>query len=71
EIASRHGITPARVALAWLLQKEGVIVVAKASRPEHVRENRAALDVHLPSGDLAELEEAFPAPRKPTPLKAY
>ncbi|HZR46735.1 MAG TPA: aldo/keto reductase [Candidatus Manganitrophaceae bacterium] len=71
EIASRHGITPARVALAWLLQKEGVIVVAKASRPEHVRENRAALDVHLTSGDLAELEEAFPAPRKPTPLKAY
>lgn len=70
-IASRHGITTARVALAWLLQKEGVIVAAKASRPEHVRENRAALDVHLLSSDLAELEEAFPAPRKPTPLKAY
>ncbi|MBI3802596.1 MAG: aldo/keto reductase [Nitrospirae bacterium] len=71
QIASNHGISPAQVALAWLLQKEGVIVIPKASQPSHVRENRAALDVHLTPHDLAELDRAFPPPRKPTALKVH
>jgi aryl-alcohol dehydrogenase-like predicted oxidoreductase len=33
-----------------------------------VRENRAALDIVLNEQDLAELDEAFPAPRRATPL---
>jgi diketogulonate reductase-like aldo/keto reductase len=71
EIAGRHGITPAQAALAWLLQKEETIVIPKASRPEHVRENRAALDIRLTADDLEELDRAFPAPRKPTALKVH
>lgn len=71
EIASHHGITPAQVALAWLLQKQEVIVIAKASKTEHVRQNREALDVHLTIRDLEALDQAYPPPRRPTPLKVH
>ena len=47
EIADAARATPAQIALAWLLRQEGTIVIPKASRPEHVRENRGALDVEL------------------------
>jgi diketogulonate reductase-like aldo/keto reductase len=68
EIARRHKATPAQVALAWLLKKEGVIVIPKASRPEHMRENRGALDLALTADDLAFLERAFPPPKGRSPL---
>jgi diketogulonate reductase-like aldo/keto reductase len=68
-IASRCGATPAQVALAWVLKQDGVLAIAKASNPLHVRENRAALDVELTDGDLAELDEVFPPPRKKVPLE--
>lgn len=71
EIASHHGITPAQAALAWLLQKQEVSVIAKASRIEHVQQNREALDVHLTIRDLEALDQAYPPPRKPTPLKVH
>lgn len=71
EIASHHGITPAQTALAWLLQKQEVIVIAKASKIEHVRQNREALDVHLTIRDLEALDQAYPPPRRPTPLKVH
>ena len=61
-VASQHRITPAQVALAWLLQKEGVIVIPKAGNIKHLRENRTALDIHLTADDLAELDQAFPPP---------
>jgi diketogulonate reductase-like aldo/keto reductase len=63
EIARRGGATPAQVALAWLLRQEGTIVIPKASRPEHVRENRGALDIALTEDDLTALDRAFPPPR--------
>jgi diketogulonate reductase-like aldo/keto reductase len=68
-IASRHGVTPAQVALAWLLQQEGVIVIPKAAQEPHVRENRAALDLRLTDEDLTDLDQAFPPPRKKTALE--
>src|SRR5499427_3783846 len=68
EIARRRGATPAQIALAWLLREEGTIVIPKASRPEHVRENRGALDVQLTEEDLAALDHAFPPPRGKTAL---
>ena len=42
EVAARHGATPAQVALAWLLRQDGMIVIPKATKLDHVRENRAA-----------------------------
>jgi diketogulonate reductase-like aldo/keto reductase len=67
-VASRHQATPAQVALAWLLRRD-IIAIPKASNPEHVRENRAALNLILTQEDLEELDQAFPAPRKKVPLE--
>jgi diketogulonate reductase-like aldo/keto reductase len=67
-IAEHHSATPAQVALAWLLQ-HGVVAIPKASQPEHVRENRAALDIKLTAKDLQELDHAFPPPRRKLPLE--
>jgi diketogulonate reductase-like aldo/keto reductase len=63
EVAARHGATPAQVALAWLLRQDGMIVIPKATQAEHVRENRAALDLRLTADDLAVLDRAFPPPK--------
>lgn len=68
EVAARHGATPAQVALQWLLQRDGMIVIPKASRPEHVRENFGALDLRLADQDLADLDKAFPPPKGRTSL---
>ena len=68
-IVSRHNATAVQVALAWLLRQDGVIVIPKASSPEHVRENRAAADLALTKEDLSELDRAFPPPRKKTKLE--
>jgi diketogulonate reductase-like aldo/keto reductase len=68
-VATRHGSTAAQAALAWLLRQNGLIVIPKAGRLEHVRANRAALDLRLTEQDLAELGLAFPAPTGPTPLE--
>lgn len=69
DIAERHGVTPAQVALAWVLRQQGVIAIPKASTVEHVQQNRAALDLQLTEQDLAELDEAFPPPSSPEPLE--
>jgi diketogulonate reductase-like aldo/keto reductase len=69
KIATERGATPAQIALAWLLQQDGIIVIPKASTQSHVRENRAALDLHLSKEDLAALDRAFPPPTRPRPLE--
>jgi diketogulonate reductase-like aldo/keto reductase len=68
EVGARHDATPAQVALAWLLRQDGMIVIPKASRQEHVRENLGALDLKLTEADLADLDRAFPPPRGKTSL---
>jgi diketogulonate reductase-like aldo/keto reductase len=68
EIGARHGATPAQVALAWLQRQDGMIVIPKASRQEHVRENLGALDLKLSDQDLADLDRAFPPPKGRTNL---
>ena len=63
-VASRHNATAAQIALAWVMQQEGVIAIPKASSQEHVRQNFAALDIQLTDGDLADLDRAFPPPTR-------
>jgi diketogulonate reductase-like aldo/keto reductase len=46
EIATEHDATPAQVALAWLLSKERVAPIPKATG-QHLRENRAARELSL------------------------
>ena len=68
-VAERHGATPAQIALAWLLRQDDMMVIPKATSLDHVRENRAALDIELSKADLAELDKAFPPPRGAQPLE--
>jgi diketogulonate reductase-like aldo/keto reductase len=68
-VAVRSGATPAQVALAWLLRHDGAIVIPRSGKTEHVRENRAALDLRLTDEDLAELDCAFPKPDEARPLE--
>lgn len=69
EIARRHGVTPAQAALAWTMRHQGVIAIPKASRQEHVRDNRAATDLVLTADDLALLDKAYPPPRQAQSLE--
>jgi diketogulonate reductase-like aldo/keto reductase len=68
EVGHRRNATPAQVALAWLLRQQGMIVIPKAARLEHVRDNRGALDVMLTQEDLASLDRAFPPPKAKSSL---
>ncbi len=63
EVASRHGATPAQIALAWTLRAPGVVAIPKAADPVHVRENAEAVSIVLTEADLAALDAAFPPPR--------
>lgn len=68
EIARKHACDPAAVALAWVLRQPGMVTIPKATRPEHVRANLAALRVTLDADDLSRLDGAFPPPRRGSPL---
>lgn len=68
-VAGRHGASSAQVALAWVLRHDGVNAIPKAGTPEHVRENRRALDLELTDEDLADLDQAFPPPAERRPLE--
>lgn len=67
-LADAHGVTPAQIALAWVLHQDGVIAIPKAVDPVHLRANRAAADIVLSDDDLAALDRAFPPPRRRRPL---
>ena len=67
--AQAHGMTPAQAALAWLLAKDDVIVIPKASRRERVAENAAAREIILSAAQLTGLDQLFAAPRGPVPLE--
>ena len=69
KLAEKRGVTPAQLALAWLLHQDGVVVIPKAGRLDHLRENAAALEIKLTKDDLAAIDRAFPPPKKKTPLE--
>ncbi|MEV6286459.1 aldo/keto reductase [Kribbella sp. NPDC051770] len=66
-VADRHGVSPARVALAWLLAQPAVTSVIVGSRKlEQLTDNLAASELTLTEKDLAELDEvSSPAPAYP------
>jgi diketogulonate reductase-like aldo/keto reductase len=69
QVASALGVTPAQVALAWVLHQEDVAAIPRTGRPAHVRQNRTAVDLSLSDRYLAKLELAFPAPTQARPLE--
>jgi 1-deoxyxylulose-5-phosphate synthase len=60
EVAARHGVPPARVALAWLLSNPTVTSpIVGATRSHHLDDAVAALEVTLSDEDRALLEAPY------------
>jgi diketogulonate reductase-like aldo/keto reductase len=58
EIAMKYGRTPRQVALNFLTRRPSLFTIPKASQPDHVRENAAALDFTLSPDDLKAIDLA-------------
>lgn len=68
-LAGQRGMTVAQLALAWLLRRDQLIAIPKASTPAHLEENFAALQLELDAEILAELDRLFPPPSRAMPLE--
>ena len=68
EVAKRHGVTAAQVALAWLLRQDSIVTIPKATTLKHIDDNLAALSLRLTPEDLATLDRHFPPPTRAKPL---
>ena len=59
-IAAARGVSRAQVAMAWLLQKDGVTTpIVGASKPQHLDDAVAAVDLVLDDGEIAALEAPY------------
>lgn len=58
-IADKYSRTIAQVALNWLISHPSVIVIPKATNPEHIKENAAAADFELSDEEFKEISEIF------------
>lgn len=60
EIADKRGVPKAQVALAWMLSKPVITSpIIGASKPHHLEDAMAALDLKLDEAEIARLEEAY------------
>ncbi len=67
-LADGRGVTPAQVALAWLLHKPGVNApIVGATKMRHLEEAVAAVEIRLSSEEMEELE----APYRPHPVHGH
>jgi aryl-alcohol dehydrogenase-like predicted oxidoreductase len=61
-IATAKGVTPAQIALAWILARKNWIVPIPGTTKQHrLEENIAAASVSLSAADMAEIDQAFAA----------
>jgi aryl-alcohol dehydrogenase-like predicted oxidoreductase len=61
EIARDKGVTPAQLALAWVLaQGEDLVPIPGTKRRSYLEENAAAVDIELTAEDLARIEAELP-----------
>jgi aryl-alcohol dehydrogenase-like predicted oxidoreductase len=62
ELASAKGVTPAQLALAWVLaQGDDIVPIPGTKKVGRLEENVAAVDVTLSEDELAEIASALPA----------
>jgi len=68
EIAKKRGVSNAQIALAWMLAKPEITApIIGASKPHHLDDAFAALDVHLDEEEIKTLEE----PYEPHPILGH
>src|SRR5436189_2049911 len=62
ELAREKRVTPAQLAIAWVLaQGEDIVPIPGSRRIPHLEENAAAVDIELSADDLARIDAAAPA----------
>jgi aryl-alcohol dehydrogenase-like predicted oxidoreductase len=62
DMAARENITPAQIALAWILaQRPWIVPIPGVTKIEHLDDNMPASEVVLTDSDLREIDEAFAA----------
>jgi aryl-alcohol dehydrogenase-like predicted oxidoreductase len=60
ELAEKRGVTPAQLALAWVLAKgDDIVPIPGTKSPRRLEENAAAVDVTLSAGETQELDNAI------------
>jgi aryl-alcohol dehydrogenase-like predicted oxidoreductase len=61
QIAEEKGVTPAQLALAWVLrQGEDIVPIPGTKRRTYLEQNAAAVDVELTGEDLGRIEAELP-----------
>ncbi|MGV1986898.1 aldo/keto reductase [Agrobacterium sp. 22-221-1] len=68
-ISKAYQATPAQLALAFLLERDGVIAIPKSASVSRVEENRGATDLEITEEDWAALDAVFPPPTRKTALE--
>ena len=67
-VADKHNVSPAAIAVAWVMRHSNIIAIPKTSDVDRVHQNFQAADLALDDEDLAVLEGAFPPPSGPSSL---
>jgi aryl-alcohol dehydrogenase-like predicted oxidoreductase len=61
ELATVRGVTPAQLALAWVLNRgRDIVPIPGTKRAARVEENAAAADIELSDDEMAQLDAAIP-----------
>ncbi len=61
EVAAKKGVTPAQLALAWVLaQGDDVVPIPGTKHVPYLEQNAQATEIRLTSADTERIEEAFP-----------
>lgn len=68
KLANEHQVSPAQIALAWLLRYDDIIAIPKASSTKHILDNINAFNLTLSKQDFIQLDSIFPAPTIKKPL---
>ncbi len=68
-IAKANQATPAQIALAFLLERDGVIAIPKTSNADRAAENRDCVSLDISDEDWAALDAAFPPPTRKSALE--
>ncbi|BEI34020.1 aldo/keto reductase [Polynucleobacter sp. HIN5] len=67
-LATEVGLTPAQVALAWILRQPHAVAIPKTIHPERLKENLAASKLVLDAAVLQALDQIFAPPIQKKPL---
>ncbi len=67
-LAKEAGLTPAQVALAWVLRQPNTVAIPKTVHPERLKDNLSAANLVLDDALLKALDQIFAPPIKKKPL---